>query len=185
MNDRNDLIIGIDSSTSACKTVIYDTNGACVAEGKSSLSIAQPVPGWHEQPAGLWWRALKNSTLQALRSVDASRLKGVAIAHQRESFVPVDSKGVPLRPGILWMDERAASELPGLEKLMGGEEFHAVTGKPLSGNLTIAKIAWLRQPRAGCVRPDGIFPGCACFPGSKTDRTISHQLGECRSYRVI
>ncbi len=43
------------------------------------------------------------------------------------------------------MDERAGGLLPDLSEMLGAEAFHQVTGKPLSGNLTIAKIAWLRE----------------------------------------
>ncbi len=49
--------------------------------------------------------------------------------------------------GILWMDERARELLPGLEQSFGQHEFHRLTGKRLSVNLTIAKIAWLREHR--------------------------------------
>jgi xylulokinase len=69
----------------------------------------------------------------------------MCIAHQRETFVPVDENAVPLRNAILWMDERAGGQLDYLEKVFGRGQFHELTGKPLSGNLSIAKIAWLRQ----------------------------------------
>jgi xylulokinase len=139
------LIIGVDASTTACKVVVWDCLGNQVSSGRASLPVDMPHPGWHEQPAESWWRALARAMRQALRNVDRSRLAGLAIAHQRETFVPVDRDGNPLRAGIVWMDERAAGMMPVLEGLIDKDSFHRLTGKPLSANLTISKIAWLRE----------------------------------------
>jgi len=82
---------------------------------------------------------------QACTDIDTSRLGAICITHQRETFVPVDKNGIPLRNGIVWMDERCQPLLPSLEQSLGKETFHRTTGKPLSVNLSIGKIAWLRQ----------------------------------------
>jgi sugar (pentulose or hexulose) kinase len=106
-----------------------------------------PQPTWHEQPAESWWMSTVQAIRQAVGQIDNRQLKAVCIAHQRETFVPVDERGQPLTNGILWMDERARELLPGLEQAFGQENFHRLTGKRLSGNLTIAKIAWLKENR--------------------------------------
>jgi sugar (pentulose or hexulose) kinase len=106
-----------------------------------------PQPGWHEQPAESWWTATVQAIRQAVSQVDSRRLRALCIAHQRETFVPVDEQGQPLTNAIVWMDERASEILPELEKAFGQETFHQLTGKRLSVNLTIAKIAWLKQYR--------------------------------------
>lgn len=148
MPHHPDLVIGIDCSTSACKSVIFDAMGSTIAEGRYPLSLFQPQPGWHEQNAEDWWEAAILSLRQAVSQVDTSRLAAVCITHQRETFVPVDRHGQPLRQGILWMDERARSYLEPLETAIGKQRFHHLTGKPMSINLTVAKIAWLRQHEA-------------------------------------
>lgn len=147
MNDHSPLIIGIDSSTTACKAIVWDAHGNAVASGHSSLSLSTPQPSWHEQPAESWWTSLVEAIRQAVSQVDGKRLKAVCIAHQRETFVPVDENYQPLANGILWMDERARDLLPGLEQTFGQNDFHRQTGKRLSGNLTIVKIAWLKEHR--------------------------------------
>jgi xylulokinase len=106
-----------------------------------------PQPGWHEQPSDDWWTATVNAICQAAGQVEPGRLKAVCIAHQRETFVPVDAQDRPLMNGILWLDERARGLLPGLEQSFDRLNFHRLTGKRLSVNLTVAKIAWLREHR--------------------------------------
>ena len=147
MTDLSPLVLGLDCSTSACKAVVWDCRGNAVAKGYSPLSMCTPQPGWHEQPAEDWWTAAVQAIRQAVSRVEVGRLVALCIAHQRETFVPVDEQGRPLMSGILWIDERAREILPDLEQSFGPLDFHKLTGKRLSVNLTIAKIAWLKQYR--------------------------------------
>lgn len=139
------LVMGIDCSTTSSKAILWDGAGNLVAAGRSDLPLQQEKLAWHEQPAGAWWTATAQAIRQVMAQVDPSRLAALCIAHQRETFVPVDRHGTPLRNGILWMDERARPLLPSLERALGKDSFHAVTGKPLTSNLTVAKIAWLQE----------------------------------------
>jgi len=139
-----DLVIGIDSSTTACKAIVWDTRGAALAEGRAALPLWMPRPAWHEQPAEAWWEACAQAVRAAATQVQAAQIAALCISPQRETFVPVDETGAPLRPAIVWMDERARDLLPVIDREYGAERIHRETGKPLSGNLTLGKIAWLR-----------------------------------------
>jgi len=142
------LVIGLDCSTTACKAIAWDLTGAAVAQARRSLALLTPRPGWHEQRADDWWTAAAEALREVAGQVGASRLAALSIAHQRETFVPVDAGGRPVRNAIVWMDARAAGLLPQLAAAIGAERFHQITGKPLSGNLSVAKIAWLREHEA-------------------------------------
>jgi sugar (pentulose or hexulose) kinase len=140
-----DLVLGVDASTTAVKVIAFDRAGNPLAEGRAPLSLSQPHPAWHEQSAAEWWKAFCQACQAVMASIAPRRLAGVCIAHQRETFVLVDEAGKPLRPAIVWMDERARPLLPELEAQYGKEHFHTLTGKPLTGNLLPGKLAWLRQ----------------------------------------
>src|SRR5690349_19683406 len=147
MRDPSPLVLGLDCSTTACKAIVWDCFGRPIGSGYSSLALMAPQPTWHEQSAESWWASMAHSIRQAVSQVDLGRLKALCIAHQRETFVPLDEHDRPLMDGILWMDERARELLPALEQALGGDNFHRLTGKRLSVNLTIAKIAWLKEHR--------------------------------------
>src|SRR5512138_1550815 len=93
MADTAPLVIGMDCSTSACKAVVWDLHGNAVARGYSPLALVTPQPTWHEQDPEAWWSATVQALRQAAAQVDARRLKALCIAHQRETFVPVDEQG--------------------------------------------------------------------------------------------
>lgn len=142
-----DLVIGVDSSTTACKAIVVDTRGNVVASGRASLPMLKPRSTWHEQPADSWWEAACQALHEAIAQVDSDRLAALCIAAQRETFVVTDEDGHPLANALLWMDERSRGLLAEIDHQYGRERIHQETGKPLSANLSLGKLYWLRKER--------------------------------------
>ena len=142
---HKDWVIGIDASTTACKALVWDLEGGLVSQGVAAIGMLSPREGWHEQDAREWWGALVKALRIAVNGIDTGRLAALCICPQRETFVPVDAAGEALRNAILWMDVRASRLMVDLQASIPGGDFHRMTGKPLSGNLTLLKIAWLRH----------------------------------------
>ena len=138
---NTDLVIGVDSSTTGAKAVVWNAQGEAISQARSNYPLSTPHPGWGEQNAEDWWEATANSVRRAVQTVDSSRIAAIAITHQRETFVCVDKEDNPLRPAMLWLDSRAVEEV---EKY-GTTEVHRITGKP--ANLTPAwyKLLWLAE----------------------------------------
>jgi sugar (pentulose or hexulose) kinase len=139
------LVIGIDSSTTACKAIAWDKHGRAVAEGRASYALLQPEPSWHEQNAEDWWAGACKALRACISQIDARQLQAIAITHQRETFVPVDSEGRPLRHAILWSDERSRVQVGELEARFGRDELHRLTGKPPSMTQSLPKVLWLLE----------------------------------------
>jgi sugar (pentulose or hexulose) kinase len=137
------LVISIDSSTTACKAIAWDATGRAVAEGRSTYPMLQPQVAWHEQRAEDWWNGACRALRNCISQIDVHSVDAFAITHQRESFVPVDNEGEPIRNAILWSDERSRTEVLALERRFGRDALHRLTGKPPSMTASISKILWL------------------------------------------
>lgn len=136
-----DYVIGVDSSTTATKAVVWDREGNAVAEGRATFPLSQPHPGWGEQNAEDWWRSTKTALREAAAQVDSRRIRAVGLTHQRESFVCADEDGTPLRAAILWLDARSYDEVG----RYGSEKLHEITGKPPDVTPALYKLFWLRD----------------------------------------
>ena len=145
MRQSTSLVIGIDCSTTACKAIAWDPAGQAVAEGRAAYPLLQPAPGWYEQDAEQWWNGVCAALRELLGQVDVAQVDALCITHQRESFVPVDSQGQPIRRAILWLDERSRPQVTFLEQTIGRDRLHRITGKPLTTNPSLPKIVWLMQ----------------------------------------
>ncbi len=139
------LVVSIDSSTTACKAIAWDGRGRAVAAGRAAYPLRQPRPGFHEQDAEEWWGGACAALRACVAQVDVRRIEAFAMTHQRETFVPVDGEGVPLRPGITWSDERSWAQVAWLERTFGRDALHRLTGKPPSMTQSLPKIVWLLQ----------------------------------------
>ena len=136
---KADLVIGIDCSTTASKAVVWDKNGRAVAIGRQGYGLNHVRSGWVEQHAPDWWTATAAAITDAVKAVGASRIAGMAITHQRETFVCLDKTGEPIRPAITWMDVRATAEV----EEFGTADVHRITGKPPNPTPAWYKLLWL------------------------------------------
>jgi sugar (pentulose or hexulose) kinase len=140
-----DLVVGIDSSTSATKAIAWSVEGAQIAEGRAPIALANPLPGYFEQDPAEWW----GSTAAALRMltarVDPARIAGLAISNQRETFSIFTEDGEALRPGMVWLDDRARAQERRFGAAFGAECVHAISGKPLDVIPCLYRIIWLKE----------------------------------------
>jgi xylulokinase len=144
-----DLVVGIDSSTTATKAIAFDRRGRAVAEGRAAIPLSNPKPGWFEQDAGDWTKAMAASLRQLTRKIPAQRIAALAISNQRESFAQFDSRGRPLRPGTLWLDERAHREVKELSEELGADRLHDISGKPADVTPCLYRCRWFQRHMPG------------------------------------
>jgi xylulokinase len=142
---KADLVIGLDSSTTATKAIAFDRKGRIVAEGRANVPLSNPKPGWFEQDVADWTGSATQALKQVTRKVGARRIAAVAISNQRESFAQFDVKGRPLRPGTLWLDERAHVETQDLARSLGADEIHRLSGKPSDVTPCISRCLWFSR----------------------------------------
>lgn len=142
---ERDLVIAIDSSTTATKAIVWDKTGHAVVETRASYPLLNPQPGHYEQRADDWWHAAQQTLNTAVAQIDRHRLAAIAITHQRETFVPVDEHGHTLRDAILWLDERSQAQVQAMDGRFGNKRLHAITGKPVAMTPSLYKILWLQE----------------------------------------
>lgn len=138
-------VIGVDSSTQSTKAIAWDLQGHVVAQGKAPLSVASPAPGWAEQDPRAWWDSTRSALRQVLAEIEAAEIVAVGLAWQRETFIALDAAGEPLRPAILWLDQRATREVAQLCADFGADRFHRITGKQLDTTPSLVKLVWMRR----------------------------------------
>lgn len=140
-----DLVIGIDSSTSATKAIAWDRSGRAVAEGRKAIGLANPHPGYFEQNPDDWWDAAAAALRSITDQVDARRIAAVAISNQRETFSAFTEDGTAIRPGMTWLDERARAQVVRFGQSFGAERVHAISGKPLDVLPCLYRIIWMAE----------------------------------------
>ncbi|QLD12108.1 xylulokinase [Microbacterium oleivorans] len=131
------LVMGVDSSTQACKVVIVDAGtGAVVREGRA----AHPA-GTSVDPEA-WWTALRAAVDAAGGMADVAAW---SIGGQQHGLVALDERGEVVRDALLWNDTRSAGAAADLVAEFGAEPLAARTGLVPVASFTISKLRWLRD----------------------------------------
>ncbi len=108
-------VIAIDSGTQSVRAVIFDRQGNQVAiEQAEHEPYFSLQPGWAEQNSQDYWTKLCFCTkgVMAKARIPADEITGLGITTQRSASFPVDREGNPLRPAIIWLDQRVTENAP-------------------------------------------------------------------------
>ncbi len=140
-------VMGIDIGTSGCKTLIIDDQGQTAARAVAEYPLFTPRPGWSEQEPEHWWQAVK-ATVKAVLSDfgHTDDIKAIGLSGQMHGLTPLDKDGEPLRPAILWNDQRTGKQSAEIHELAGGiDELLKLTNNRMLPGYTGAKILWVRE----------------------------------------
>ncbi|MGC9520525.1 MAG: FGGY-family carbohydrate kinase [Anaerolineae bacterium] len=115
-------ILALDNGTQSVRALIFDLRGHLIAKSRVPITpYVSPKPGWAEQDPDYYWTKLCEACheLWQTAGVDRSAIAGVALTTQRATMVNVNACGRPLRPAIVWLDQRRTEGLPPLGGLWG------------------------------------------------------------------
>lgn len=143
------LLLGIDIGTSGTKTLVCDDKGQVLATATAEHDLSSPRPGWSEQDPRQWWDATCKATRAVLKKarVKPSMIGGIGLSGQMHGSVFLGHSGTkPLRPALLWNDQRTAAQCDEIEQRVGGRSrLIDMVGNPALTGFTAPKILWVRQ----------------------------------------
>lgn len=137
-----------DVGTSGNKATLFDTDGRMVAGRTVAYETNVFNANWAEQDAADWWRAVCESSRALLAEVAPADVAAVALSGQMMGCLPVDSAGKPLRPSMIYCDQRAVAQADRLEAEIGAEAFYGIVGHRVSASYSIEKLMWLKANEA-------------------------------------
>jgi xylulokinase len=141
-------LLGIDIGTSGTKTLVCDEKGKVLATAMAEHPIFSPKPGWSEQNPLDWWKSSISATKAVCRraKVKPQEIRGIGLSGQMHGSVFLGDGAKPLRPALLWNDQRTAAQCAEIESRAGGRErlIELVANPALTG-FTAPKILWVRE----------------------------------------
>jgi sugar (pentulose or hexulose) kinase len=147
--NRKSLVVGLDCSTTGTKAIAVDKKGRIAADAHASIPLFSPKPGYYEQNAQDWWTSTQKALRTITSAVEPDKIAALAISNQRETFVPLNKSGHPIRPAIVWLDERCRHEVESFSKIIGKERIHRITGKPVDYAPVVYRLAWMKKHEPG------------------------------------
>lgn len=139
--------LGIDVSTTASKAIVIDESGKVIAS-HSVLHAPFSVPNqplWSEQDPKNWWSATSTSIQEVLKSVPATEIQSIGLTGQMQGLVVLDENYQPLRPAILWNDQRSSKECETIEQQLGKDFLCQHIGSKILPCHLLPKLKWIEN----------------------------------------
>ncbi len=139
------IFIGIDVSTTGSKAVAIDTAGTILASASYPHELSTPRPLWAEQNPDDWRRTTQQALTDVLQIVSAGDVGAIGLTGQMLGLTVLDSNGSPLRPAILWNDQRSGDQCNAITQTVGADALHQRVGSAMNTGMTVPKLLWLRE----------------------------------------
>jgi xylulokinase len=141
------VIIAHDIGTSADKASLHDMTGRMIATATSPYAVDFGVGGRAEQDPELWWRAVVATTTELLdqSGVAPREIDAVGLSGQMMGAVFLGQDFAPVRPAVIWADQRAGTQAARLTAHIPAEDSYRRTGHRLSASYSLPKVMWVQE----------------------------------------
>ena len=137
------FFLGIDLGASALKLSLIDTHAQYVGGCGIGLATDTPEPGHAEQNPADWSIALQSGLGQLHTDfpTEVQALRAIVFTGGAHIAVLCDDANKPLRPAIMWSDQRAAAQANQLRK---DQEIIKISGNQPNPTWTLPQLCWLQ-----------------------------------------
>lgn len=139
------LHIGIDLGTSGIKAVLIEDLIRVIAVAAEPVAVSRPKVGYSEQQGDLWVSTVLTclDRLAAMAPQQMAAVRGIGLSGQMLAALILDRQLRPLRPAMLWNDQRALVECA--ELLAKVPDIGRRTNGTPDPGITAPKLMWLRK----------------------------------------
>jgi len=139
------VLLGIDAGSSAVKVCAYRRDGRLLARSTRPLTLMQPQHGHVEMDVESMWQ----QTVCAIRDVTrqcSGQVVSIGISSACPTLVFLDAQQQPVRPAIVYLDNRSSPQVARFTQRYGlHEHFSRAGNRPGSSTSWLATVAWVRE----------------------------------------
>lgn len=141
------MLIAHDLGTSGDKASLHDESGRMLAATTASYPTRYAEDTTSEQDPRDWWRAVVATTCELLARTGTrpEQVDGLCVSGQMMGLVLLDAAGQPLRPAMIWSDQRATGEAERLAEAFGAADAYRITGNRIAPTYILPKLIWVRD----------------------------------------
>lgn len=140
-------ILAHDLGTSGNKATLFSESGELIGSEVFSYDAHYFNDTWVEQDAEDWWNAVCHTSKNLVQStgIDAKDIGAISFSGQMMGCLCVDRNGNPLRPSMIWADQRAQKQAAQIEEHISQWDFYHIVGHRNTASYGIQKLMWVRD----------------------------------------
>lgn len=140
-------IIAHDLGTSGNKATLFSEEGKLIGSTVYAYGCHYFNDNWAEQDPADWWKSICDTTraLIAQTGVDKRDVAAVSFSGQMMGCLCVDRDGNPLRPSIIWADQRAQAQQRAIGEKISLSDYYHIVGHRNAASYGLQKLMWVRD----------------------------------------
>ena len=140
-------ILAHDLGTSGNKATLFSEDGRLIKSEVFPYDTHYFNDTWVEQNGDDWWNAVCRTSMNLITStgINTKEIGAVSFSGQMMGCLCVDRDRKPLRPSIIWADQRAQKQSTQIEAHMSQQEFYHIVGHRNTASYGIQKLMWIRD----------------------------------------
>lgn len=140
-------LMGIDLGTSSVRAMIIREDGDILAVEGENYDVDIPQPRHAEQDPRMWWDKASRVIGRAVDAsgVDPEEIAALSFSGQMHGLVCLDAKGEPVRPAIIWPDQRSAESIEKIFAVCGRERLVSNVQNAVATGFLLASLYWLKE----------------------------------------
>lgn len=141
-------ILVIDVGTSSMRGILFDREGRILIQKQEKYHPEYKSPVWIEQKADDFYGALVrivDGVVNGAAEAAPGRLaiEALSVTSQRSAVIPLDGRGQPLMPAVMWQDTRNAAVCRELKK--ENDLVFQLSGTTVNTVFSGGKMAWIKR----------------------------------------
>lgn len=146
-----DYLLAHDIGTSGNKASLFTITGSLAESITVPYNTSYSCHVRAEQNADDWWNAVCLATRRLIEKVAITPddICAVSFSGQMMGCLCVDKNGTPLRPAIIWADQRAQVMAEKIEKEIPQKDYYRIVGHRNTASYGIQKLMWIRENEPG------------------------------------
>lgn len=144
-------ILAHDLGTSGNKATLFSDEGKMITSEVFRYDCHYFNTNWAEQDPEDFWKAIcvTSRNLIDKARIDPGDIAAVSFSGQMMGCLCVDKQGNPLRPSIIWADQRAQAQAAALGEQISLRDFYHIAGHRNSASYGLQKLMWVRDNEPG------------------------------------
>jgi xylulokinase len=143
-----ELLLSLDIGTTAVKGVLFDRTGRPLVTEIEEYTLDKPAPDIVELDCQRYWQAACAVVRRLLEQSGRppGDIAAVGVTSQGETLITLDAAGRPLRPAIVWLDNRSQAQADRIAAAFDMQEIYHTTGQQdVFPTWTATRVLWLRE----------------------------------------
>jgi xylulokinase len=138
-------LLAHDLGTSGNKASLFSIEGTLIKSFTVPYEVNFFSTNYAEQNPIDWFEAVCIATREVTKNISPDEVLAISFSGQMSACVLVDEHCTPLRPSLIWADQRAQKQADALKEKIGFDRMYELTGHRVSASYSLEKLMWIKE----------------------------------------